>query len=173
MQGRGTIHTGAPTRGVYTHVHVHAQLTHPSTYTLLSTHIQVTHYTRSHMPSSSTSVCRWAHANAQASYMHRCVHASLHTCGRSRLCTLMLPSFHTLVNRLVPVDTHTHTHTHTHTEAVHNSSCKCAGTKMKDANSTGLHVSGWGGAQDSLHLLPCGWTRPSPRPPQETFNSGQ
>ena len=67
-----------------------------------------------------------------------------------------------------------YTHTHTHTHVAHNSSYKCAGTKVKGTNSTGLHISsGWGGAHDSLHLPPHGWTRPLPLPHKGTFNSGQ
>ena len=93
-----------------------------------------------------------------------------HTCGRSCLCVFMLPFLCTRINGLVPVDTHTHTHT----QVAHNSSYKCAGTKVKGTNSTGLRISsGWGGAHDSLHLPPHGWTRPLPLPHKGTFNSGQ
>lgn len=135
--------------------------------TPLHVHIQVSQLPRLHTHTTHVlthqAPPRQGAANAQAGHMHHCGHASLHTRGRSCLCMLMLPFLCTPINGLVPVDTHTHIHTHT--EVAHNSSYKCAGTKVKGTNSTGLHISsGWGGAHDSLHLPPNGWTRPFPSP---------
>ena len=51
---------------------------------------------------------------------------------------------------------HAHTHTHTHCAQLHTNASQPGNVQepkgKKDANPTGLSVSGWGGAHGSLHL---------------------